>query len=84
MATQAQRKKKTDARFLMLKKQGFRMFVASKTGSNKRGDGAMRSVVLAKMPNERRWRQHTKFWGPRNEIEAREYVAWFNNLKETP
>jgi len=78
-----QRAKKRDARFLALKQQGLRMFVASKTGSNARGVGASRSVVLSSMDGKK-WVQHAKFWGRFNEQEAANYVAWFNGLKEAP
>lgn len=79
----AQRAKKRDARFLALKKQGFRMFVASKTGTNALGRGASRSVVLSSMDGKK-WVQHAKFWGRFNEQEATNYVQWFKNLKEAP
>lgn len=74
---------KRDAKFLALKKKGMLMFVAAKTGSNARGVGASRSVVLSSMDGKH-WVQHAKFWGAHNEEEAAAYVAWFNNLKETP
>lgn len=74
---------KRDKKFLELKKEGLRMFVASKSGSNARGVGASRSVVLSSRDGKR-WVQHAKFWGEHNEQEAKDYVAWFNSLKETP
>ncbi len=77
------RLKKRDAKYLKLKKEGMRMFVASKRGGNAKGKGALRSVVLCTMDGKT-WFQHAKFWGADNEEQAANYVRWFNNLKDEP
>lgn len=50
-----------------------RFFVASKTGSNARGIGADRSVILGTV-NGISWFQWYKCWGSNNEARAREIV----------
>lgn len=53
-----------------------KMFVASRTGSNARGRGIDRSVVLATR-DDKTWTQHKKFWGKNHAKEAQKYVNEF-------
>jgi len=51
-------------------RKGYRFAIASKTGSNARGKGAMRSVILGKEPTTGEWFQAVKIWGRNNESRA--------------
>ncbi len=49
------------------------LFVASKTGSNARGDGTHRSVILIGS-KQKGWKQWHKVWGMDDEMRAREII----------
>lgn len=70
---------KRDEKFRQLKREGMRMFVASRRGSNAKGIGANRSVVLSSHDGKE-WSQHAKFFGPRHAQDAADYIKWFNSL----
>lgn len=59
-----------------MKNKPLKVFVASRTGSNARGRGADRSVVLATYDGKT-WVQHRKFWGKNHAQEAQQFVKDF-------
>ena len=59
------------------KDPNFRFFVASKKGSNERGKGVYRSVILAS-DDGKTWFQSIKIWGHGNEERANEIVRLSN------
>jgi hypothetical protein len=60
-------------RKILSKDKTVSLFVASKTGSNARGDGTHRSVILIGS-KQKGWKQWHKVWGANDEIRAREII----------
>lgn len=57
----------------LAKNPKYRFFLASKTGSNARGDGANRSVILAS-DDGKEWFQAIKVWGKNDVNRAKEII----------
>jgi hypothetical protein len=49
----------------------FKVFIASKTGGNAKGDGEHRSVILARYNAKSKWFQFAKVWGNDDEERAK-------------
>lgn len=52
----------------------FRLFLATKSGSNARGDGANRSVILGSSDGGKTWKQFEKFWGSNDVERAKKFL----------